>query len=61
MLRMPDVDFEHVQRCRAVRPWLDLQGDVGDPHHFAAVDVDDLLVQQVAHDAQHVLVVNGRE
>ena len=28
-----------------------------DAHHFAAGDVDDLLIQQVAGDAQHVFVV----
>ena len=39
-----------------------LERDVGDAHHFAALRVDDLLVEQVAHQAQHVLVgVVGRE
>ena len=32
------------------------QRDIGDANHFAAVHVDDLLVQQVPHHAQHVLV-----
>ena len=51
-----DVHFQHVQRV--ARPVvMDAQGDVVDAHHFAAVDVDDLLVEQVARDAQHVLVV----
>ena len=40
---------------------LDPHGDVVDAHHFAAGDVDDLLVQQVAPDAQHVLVVVVRD
>ncbi len=35
----------------------DLEGDVVDAHNLAAVDVDDLLIQQVARDTQHVLVV----
>ena len=35
----------------------DLEGDVVDAHHFAAVHVDDLLIEQVAADAQHVFVV----
>ena len=34
----------------------DLEGDVVDAHHLAAVHVDDLLVEQIAADAQHVLV-----
>ena len=36
---------------------VDRHGDIGDAHHFAAGDVDDLLIQQIAADAQHVLVV----
>ena len=35
---------------------LDLEGDIGDPHHLAALAVDDLLVEQIADHAQHVLV-----
>ena len=51
-----DIDFEHVQGvAHAIE--LDAHGDVVDADHLAAVDVDDLLVQQVAGDAQHVLVV----
>ncbi len=34
----------------------DFEGDVGDAHHFAAMRIDDLLVQQVAHKAQHVFI-----
>ena len=36
---------------------MDVHGDVVDAHHLAAVDIDDLLIEQVAADAQHVLVV----
>ena len=36
---------------------VDSHGDVGHAHHLPASHVDDLLVQQVAPDAQHVLVV----
>ena len=36
---------------------LDFEGEIGDAHHFAAVDVDDLLIEQIARDAQHVFVV----
>jgi hypothetical protein len=35
---------------------LDFKGDVGDAHNFPAVSVDDLLVQQIAHQPQHVFV-----
>ena len=35
----------------------DVERDVGDAHHLAAVRVDDLLVEQVAHEPEHVLVV----
>ena len=34
----------------------DLESDVVDADHFAAVHVDDLLVEQVPADSQHVLV-----
>ena len=51
-----DIHFEHGEDvARAVV--RDAHGDVVDAHHLAAGDVDDLLVQQVAADAQHVLVV----
>ena len=41
---------------------LDLEGDIGDAHHFAALPVDDLLIEQIADQAQHVLVgMVGRE
>ncbi len=36
---------------------LDFEGEIGDAHHLAAVDIDNLLVEQVARDAQHVFVV----
>jgi hypothetical protein len=51
--RYPPPDGEDI----ALAVVVDAHGDVGDAHHFAAGDVDDLLVQQVAADAQHVLVV----
>ena len=36
---------------------LDFKGKIGDAHHLAAVDIDDLLIEQVARDAQHIFVV----
>ncbi len=45
-------DADHV----VVGFMVDVESDVGDAHHFAALAVDDLLVEQVAHQAQHVLV-----
>ena len=51
-----DIDFQHVQGV-AHAVVLDAHGDVVDADHLAAGDVDDLLVQQVAGDAQQVLVV----
>jgi len=36
---------------------VDSMGDVGHAHHLCGGHVDDLLVEQVAPDAQHVLVV----
>ena len=56
MLRMPMSTSSTMSMSRPPS-LLDLHGDVGDAHHFAAGDIDDLLVQQVARDAQHVLVV----
>ena len=52
----PDIHFDHQQRV-ARRRRCGLHGDVVDADHLAAVDVDDLLVEEVAVDAQHVLVV----
>ena len=44
------------------RAALQFKRDVVDPHHLAAVDVDNLLVEQVAPHAQHVFVgVIGEE
>jgi len=34
----------------------DVEGHVGDPDHLASLRIDDLLVEQIAHHAQHVLV-----
>ena len=54
MLRMPDVHFEHHERIALVRATS--KTDVGDPDHLPAVDVDNLLVEKIALNAQHVLV-----
>ena len=53
-----DADI-HFQHHHDVAPVLvaDLHGEIVHAHHFAAVGIDDLLVQQVAGDAQHVFVV----
>ncbi len=56
MLRMP-ISTSSTPDDVAGSVVLDFEGDIGDAHHFAAVDVDDLLVEQVARDAQHVFVV----
>src|SRR5262249_5912893 len=51
-----DVHFEDAQDVVAVFE-ADFERDVVDAHHFAAVDVDNLLVKQIAGDPQHVLVI----
>ena len=51
-----DVHFEDGEDV-ALAVVVDAHGDVVDAHHFAAGDVDDLLVQQIAADAQEALVV----
>ena len=57
----PDVDVEDVDRV-AIGFVLDLERDIGHPHHFAALPVDDLLIEQIADQPQHVLVgMIGRE
>ncbi len=48
------VDFEHHERIAVVMPHF--EAHVGDADHFTAVDVDDLLIEQIALQAQHVLV-----
>ena len=50
-----DIHVDDVQNV-AVLLVLDLESDVGDAHHFAALAVDDLLVQKIAHQPQHVFV-----
>ena len=60
MLRTPMSTSRTVRVSRAAVA-VDFHGDVVDPHHLAAVDVDDLLVEEVARDAQHVLVVVVRD
>jgi hypothetical protein len=59
-LAHPDIDLQHGQRVPAAVV-VDLHRDVVYPHHLAAVDVDDLLVEQVARDPHHVLVVVVRD
>ncbi len=42
--------------------WFDLERHIGNAHHLASERIDDLLIEQVTDDAQHVLVrVIGRE
>src|SRR5260370_24283606 len=50
-----DIDFgDHQVICAVVL--LDLESDIGDPDYFAALGVDDLLVEKIADQPQHVLV-----
>ena len=51
-----DVDFEHVDEVAGFGA-LDFKGQICDANHLAAVDIDDLLIEQVARDAQHVFIV----
>ena len=56
-----DIDIQHPQNV-AVVLLADFERDIGDPDHLAALRVDDLLVEKIAGDAQHVLVgMVGRE
>jgi hypothetical protein len=50
-----DVHFHHAKNLAFVL-FLDLEGDVGHAYHLAAAGVDDLLIQQVASDAEHIFV-----
>src|SRR5260370_15891287 len=50
------IDFHHAQNIVAVLA-PDFKGDIVDAHYFVAVHVDDLLIQQVASDSQHILIV----
>ena len=52
----PDVHLDHRQDV-ALAVMMNAHGDVGDAHHFPAGDVDNLLIEQVAADPQHVFVV----
>src|SRR5262249_34130888 len=52
----PDIHFQHPQDLVVIFAAL-FEGDVVDPHDLAPIDVDNLLIEQVAADAQHVLVV----
>ena len=54
MLRMPTSTSRIMSDSRSSRGHL--EADVGDADHFPAVDVDNLLVEKIALDAQHVLV-----
>ena len=61
MLRMP-ISTSSTHRISRAVLLAELKGHVVDADHFAALRVDDLLVQQIAHQAQHVLVgMIGRE
>ena len=50
-----DIDFEHIQLLIAVR-LLDLERDIGYTNDLPAERIDDLLIEQVADDPEHVLV-----
>ena len=54
MLRMPTSTSSIISESRS--SCVTSKADIGDAHHFAAVDVDNLLIEQIALDAQHVLV-----
>src|SRR5579872_160677 len=50
-----DIDLrDHQVICAVVL--LDLERNVGDANHFASLGVDNLLIEQIAHQPQHVLV-----
>ena len=51
----PDIDVQDVDHL-AVGFVLDLERYVGDADHFAALAIDDLLIEKIAHQAQHVFV-----
>src|SRR6185437_5973373 len=57
----PNIDFQDVQDLAAVFMLLQ-EGNVVDPHHFPALRIDNLLIEQIANHAQHVFVgVIGRQ
>ena len=51
----PDVGCDHAQRAARVRNL-----EIVDAHDFAAVDVDDLLVEEIAHEEERVLGAAAR-
>ena len=55
MARNADIHFEHAQFV-AVFVMDEIERDVRDAHHFAALSVDNLLIQQIAHQPQNVFV-----
>jgi hypothetical protein len=55
-----DVDLEHPEFVVGV-DGPQLEGDVVDPDHLASLGVDDLLVEEVPHHAQHPDVVVVRD
>ena len=50
-----DVDLQHPERIGAVLNHA-FERDVVDANYFSPLGVDDLLVEKIAHHAQHVLV-----
>src|ERR1043166_1166368 len=50
-----NVDLQHPQLIETVL-LAQFEGNIVDPHHLAPLGIDDLLIEQVAHHAQHVLV-----
>jgi len=50
-----DVDLLNAEFVVAVVPHP-LEGDVGDADHLAAFDVDDLLVEKIAFETEHIVI-----
>ena len=55
MLRMPTSTSLTFKKIKAVAV-LNIESNVVDADYFAAIDVDDLLIEQVAPNAEHVLI-----
>src|SRR5262249_16138270 len=53
------IDLEHAKSVMLVLP-ADVESDVIHTHKFASVDVDNLLIEKIPGDAQHVLVIMVR-
>ncbi len=51
-----DINLEYVHNIAGFCT-VNFKSEIGDPNYLTAVDIDDLLIEQIAGDAQHVLVV----